>query len=73
MVDRNHLAAIRASAPTRKRYCHWQDRPLNGLAMMAFLKHLLRELSGRMVVIRDGAPTHRRQVIEEFLANGATR
>jgi transposase len=39
--------------------------------VVAFLEHLLREVPGRMVLIWDGAPIHRSQVIQEFLANGA--
>jgi transposase len=38
---------------------------------MGFLEHLLREVPGRMVLIWDGAPIHRSQVIRDFLANGA--
>lgn len=40
---------------------------------MAFLEHLLREVAGGMVIIWDGAPIHRSQVIREFLANGAAQ
>jgi transposase len=39
----------------------------------AFLEHLLREVPGRLVIIWDGAPIHRRRVIQEFLANGAAQ
>jgi transposase len=39
--------------------------------VVAFLAHLLREVPGRMVLIWDGAPIHRRHVIKEFLAHGA--
>jgi transposase len=41
--------------------------------VVAFLEHLLREVSGRMVLIWDGAPIHRSHVIQEFLANGAAQ
>ncbi len=40
---------------------------------MAFLEHLRREIAGGMVIIWDGAPMHRSQVIREFLANGAAQ
>jgi transposase len=41
--------------------------------VVAFLEHLLREVPGHMVIIWDGAPIHRSQVIKEFLANGAAQ
>jgi transposase len=37
------------------------------------VKHLLREVSGRMVVLWDGAPIHRSHLLKEFLANGAAQ
>ncbi len=40
---------------------------------MAFLEPLLREVPGRLVLIWDGAPMHRRQVSHEFLAKGAAQ
>lgn len=40
---------------------------------MAFLEHLLQEVSGRVVIIWDGAPIHCSQVLREFLANGVAQ
>jgi DDE superfamily endonuclease len=67
------LSAIGAISPESKLYCHCQDRALNSTDVVAFLEHLLREVSGRMVIIWDGAPIHRSQAIQEFLANGAAQ
>jgi transposase len=33
----------------------------------------MREVSGHMIILWDGAPIHRSQVIKEFLANGAAQ
>jgi transposase len=41
--------------------------------VVAFLEHLLREVSGRIVLIWDGAPIHRSHVIKEFLADSAAQ
>ncbi len=41
--------------------------------VVAFLEHLLREVPGRMVIIWDGAPIHRSQLIKTFLGNGAAQ
>ncbi|HEX2242979.1 MAG TPA: IS630 family transposase [Gammaproteobacteria bacterium] len=68
---REHLSAISAISPEGKLYFHCQDRALDSVDVVAFLEHLLREVPGRMVIIWDGAPIHRSQVIKTFLGNGA--
>src|ERR687896_1006462 len=70
---RDHLSAISAISPDGKLYFRCQDHALNSADVVAFLEHLLREVPGRMVVIWDGAPIHRSQLIKEFLANGAAQ
>jgi transposase len=70
---RDHLSAISAISPEGKLYFHSQDRALNSVDVVGFLEHLLREVSGQMVLIWDGAPIHRSRVIQEFLANGAAQ
>ena len=67
---RDHLSAILAISPEGKVYFHSQEPALNAADVVASLEHLLRELPGRMVIIGDGAPMHRRQVIQDFLRNG---
>jgi transposase len=68
---RDHLSAISAISPEGKLYFHSQDHAIDSADVVAFLEHLLREVSGRIVLIWDGAPIHRSHVIKEFLANGA--
>jgi transposase len=68
---RNHLSAISAISPEGKLYFQAQDHALNSADVVAFLEHLLREVPGRLIIIWDGAPIHRRQVIKAFLATGA--
>ena len=70
---REHLSAISAISPEGKLYFHTQDRALNSGDVVGFLAHRLREVSGPMVLIWDGAPIHRSHVIQEFLANGAAQ
>jgi transposase len=70
---RDHLSAISAISPEGKRYSHCQDRALDSVDVVAFLEHLLREVSGRMAIIWGGAPIHRSHVTQEFLANGAAQ
>ena len=70
---RDHLSAISAISPEGTRYVHGQDGSLNSEDVVAFLEHLRREIPGRLVMIWDGAPMHRRQVIKDFLASGAAQ
>jgi transposase len=70
---REHLSAISAISPEGKLYFHSQEGAINSADVVAFLEHLLREVSGRMVLIWDGAPIHRSHLIQEFLANGAAQ
>jgi transposase len=70
---REHLSAISALSPEGKRSFSCQDHALNSADVVAFLEHLRREVPGRLVLIWDGAPIHRRQVIKECLADGAAR
>ena len=68
---REHLSAIRAMAPAAKRYVACQDRPSNAGDVVACLEQLLREVPGRRVILWDGAPMHRRHVVQAFLGAGA--
>ena len=70
---RDHLSAISAISSAGKLYFHCQDRAIKSVDVVAFLEHLLREVAGGMVLIWDGAPIHRSQVIKEFLARGAAQ
>jgi transposase len=67
----DHLSAIGALSPDGKRYFHGQDGAITSEDVIAFLAHGLREVSGRMVIIGDGAPIHRSHVITAFLTKGA--
>jgi transposase len=70
---RDHLSAISAVSPQGTRYFQTQDDAMNSADVVAFVAHLLREVAGCMVIIWDGAPIHRSQVIRDFLANGAAQ
>jgi transposase len=48
-----------------------QERPFRGPDVVRFLQHLLRHVPGKLLVIWDGAPIHRAQVVKDFLAQGA--
>jgi transposase len=41
--------------------------------VVEFLRMLLRKISGKLLVIWDGSPIHRANVIKDFLADGAAK
>ena len=45
-------------------------RSLRGPDVVRFLRHLLRHIRGKLLVIWDGAPIHRAEVIKDFLTQG---
>jgi hypothetical protein len=70
---RDHLAAISAISPEGQVYVHSPESALHAADVVACLAHLRREVPGRMVLIWDGAPIPRRQVMQECLANGTAQ
>jgi transposase len=68
---RDHLSAISAISPEGTRYFQTQDHAMHSDDVVACLEHLLREVPGRMLIIWDGSPIHRSQVMKAFLTNGA--
>jgi hypothetical protein len=50
-----------------------QDRAFKGEDVVRFLKHALRQIGGKLLVIWDGSPIHRSKVVKDFLREGAAR
>jgi hypothetical protein len=48
-----------------------QERAFKGEDVVRFLRHLLRQVPGKLLVIWDGAPIHRARGVKDFLASGA--
>jgi transposase len=70
-LTRDHLSAMSAITLEGKLYMTFQDRALKGEDAVRFLKHLLRHIPGKSLVIWDGSPIHRGGAVEDFLADGA--
>ena len=69
----DHLSAISAISLTGELYLAVQDHAYKGADVIAFLKQLLTEIPGKLLVIWDGAPIHRCRAVKEYLAQGAAR
>ena len=70
-LTHDHLSVISAITPSGRLFTHIQDQPIRGPAVVAFLRQLLRQIGGTLLVIWDGAPIHRAQPVKDFLAAGA--
>jgi transposase len=49
-----------------------QQRAFKGEDVVRFLKHLLRQTSGKLLVVWEGSPIHRSRAVRDLLANGAS-
>ena len=62
-LTRDHLAAISAITPDGRLFTHVQTEAFRGPAIVAFLRQLLRQVRGKLLVIWDGCPaTHRTSI-----------
>jgi transposase len=64
---------ISAITPDGRLFTHIQTEAFRGPAIVAFLRQLLRQVRGKLLVIWDGAPIHRCQPVKDFLAGGAAK
>ncbi len=64
----DHLSVMGGMTPAGKVYTLARQESLNGMHSIEFLKHLLRVVGKRLLVIWDGSPIHRRVAVREFVA-----
>jgi transposase len=66
-----HLSVIAALAPTGKLYTQVLAHSVKGRDVVRFLRHLLQQIPGKLLIVWDGLPAHRSQAVKDFLAQGA--
>ncbi len=69
--DRLSVISGLAVSPRNRRlalYLQCRARNLTGLDVRAFLRHLLQQLRGPVVLLWDRGPIHRRREVQAFLA-----
>jgi transposase len=66
-LTRDHLSVMGGMTPAGKVYTLVRQRSLNGADCVEFLRHLQRVAAERLLVIWDGSPIHRRNLIKEYL------
>lgn len=65
----DHLSVMGAVTREAKLYSMVREQSFTGLHVEEFLRHLIRYLGPRLLVIWDGSPIHRRANVKEFLAS----
>jgi transposase len=69
----DQLSVISAITPDGRLLMMIQQVAFTGVAIVRFLKHLLRHLPGNLLVIGDGLPAHHSQAVKDFLRQGAAQ
>ena len=49
------------------------EKSIKGAQVVDFLKHLLRQIKGKLLVVWDGATIHRCKAVKQFLSAGAAK
>ena len=69
----DHLSAISAITPNGQLLLHVQAAAYHGADVVRFLRHVLRHIDGKLLIVWDGASIHRSQAIKDFLSAGAAK
>jgi DDE superfamily endonuclease len=54
-----------------KLYMIEQEKAFEGEDVVRFLKHLMGQIPGKLLIIWDGSPIHRGGAVKEFVGSGA--
>jgi transposase len=72
-LTRDHRSAIGALSSDGRLFLPTPSRAYHSTEVVGFLRLLSRKISGKLLLIWDGAPIHRGQPIQDFLARGAAK
>ncbi len=70
-LTREHLSVIGAVGLDAQLYFQVYVHAITSVEAVAFLRHLLRHVGGKLLVVWDGAPIHRSRVVQQFLREEA--
>ncbi len=70
-LTHDHLSVIGAIGLTGKLYFQVHDHAMTSTEVVAFLRHVLRHIRRKLLVVWDGAPIHRSRVVKQFLQEEA--
>ena len=69
----DHLSVISAVIEDLRLLSRTWNDSIDGTRVVAFLRHILREVSGKVLVVWDGAPIHRCHAVKRFLVEGGAK
>lgn len=67
------LNVISGITPKGRLFMQIYNDTICGEQVVTFLKHLLHHISGKLLIIWDGASIHRGQVLRDFLSAGGSQ
>jgi len=68
-LTRDHLSAMGGITPKGRLFMQMQERAYKAEDVVRFLRMLLRKIPGPLLVIWDGSPIHRAEVVKQFLSS----
>jgi transposase len=72
-LTHDHLSAISAITLDGRLFLQVREDSYDGESVVAFLRVLLRKITGKLLVIWDGSPIHHGQAVKDFLREGAAK
>ena len=72
-LSHDHLSVMGGLTAAGQLLLQTQAHAYRGPDVVGYLKHLLRHLPGKLLVIWDGSPIHRAQPVKAFLAQGGSQ
>jgi len=70
-LTRDHLSAMSGITLDGKLHMVEKERAFKGEDAVRLLKHLVRRIPGKLLIVWGGSPIHRGAAVKDFLANGA--
>ena len=72
-LSRDHLSVMSSITLEGKLYMIERERAFKGEDAVRFLKHLMRKIPLKLLVIWDGSTIHRSGAVKDYLRSGAAR
>jgi transposase len=72
-LSRDHLSVISGITLEGRLLMMDQERSFKSPDVVRFLRHVLRQIPGKLLVIWDGSPIHSGGAVKDFLSGGASR
>jgi transposase len=72
-LTRDHLSIISALTEDLRLLSRTWEGAINGKRVVEFLRHILRQVPGKVLVVWAGASIHRCNAVKQFLAAGAAQ